>query len=226
MDDATATSVLLVDDHAVIAAPLAMALGASGFRVVTADPGVTDDDGIVAAAERERPDVVLLDVHLGGGRLGTALVGPLAALGATVVLFTATRDAALLGAGLRAGAAAVVDKATPFDRLVAALHDLAAGRPAMPPEERTGLLAALDSREAEERARLAPFEALTERERHVLGLLIEGRSPKQIARSEGVSISTVRGHIRGVLSKLDVSSQREALAMARAAGWPGRDGQL
>ncbi len=50
--------------------------------------------------------------------------------------------------------------------------------------------------------------------------LVCGTAPKQIARVEGITISTVRGHIQRVLSKLDVSSQREALAMARDAGWP------
>lgn len=50
--------------------------------------------------------------------------------------------------------------------------------------------------------------------------LVAGKAPKQIAHANGISVSTVRGHIQGVLSKLDVSTQREALAMARDAGWP------
>ena len=49
--------------------------------------------------------------------------------------------------------------------------------------------------------------------------LVAGAAPKQIAHVKGITVYTVRGHIQRVLSKLDVSSQREALAMARHAGW-------
>lgn len=215
-------SILLVDDHAVIAAPLAMALGASGFgRVEAADPDELDVDAVVAQARAMAADIVLLDLHLGGQRVGLPMVEPLIATGAKVVLFTASTDPALIAAALKAGAEAVIDKAMPFHRLAAALVELSEGREFMAADEREALIEALDLAENEERARLAPFLALTEREAAVLSCLIEGLSPKQIARSEGISVSTVRGHIQHVLSKLDVSSQREALALARAAGWPG-----
>ncbi len=49
---------------------------------------------------------------------------------------------------------------------------------------------------------------------------MEGSAPKGVAHAEGISVTTVRGHIQRILAKLDVSSQREALAMARHAGWP------
>ncbi len=54
----------------------------------------------------------------------------------------------------------------------------------------------------------------------MLAALVAGKAPKTIAHTSGTSVSTVRGHIQRVLAKLDVSSQREALAMARHAGWP------
>ncbi len=215
------TSVLLVDDHAVIAEPLTTALEASGFGpVVAASTADLSPQAVLATASSVRPDIVLLDLHLGADRSGLPMVAPLAELGAKVVLFTASNDPMLLAEGLRAGAEAVVDKATPFHRLVAALGELAAGNPLMTEAEREALLAVLDAHLAQERARLHPFQALTEREAQVLRLLIDGRSPKAIARAEGISLSTVRGHIDRILSKLDVSSQREALALARAAGWP------
>lgn len=215
-------SILLVDDHAVIAAPLTLALQASGFeRVAAADPEDLRPEVVLAQARSVEPDIVLLDLHLGGDRVGLPLVEPLIGLGAKVVLFTASSDPRLIAGALRAGAEAVVDKAMPFHRLVAALAELSQGREFMPADEREALIDALTRDEADQAASLAPFEALTEREAAVLRCLIEGRSPKQIARSEGISVSTVRGHIQHVLAKLDVSSQREALAMARAAGWPG-----
>jgi two-component system nitrate/nitrite response regulator NarL len=216
-------SVLLVDDHAVIAVPLRMALEASGFGpVVTADVDDLSMEAVLGTAESVRPDIVLLDLHLGGERLGLPMIPPLVEIGSKVILFTATNDPRLVARGLRGGALAVVDKATPFHRLVSALTDLAAGRQLMTDEERDGLVEALELQLAEEAARLRPFEGLTAREAQVLRQLIDGRSPKEIARTESISVSTVRGHIDRVLAKLNVSSQREALALARAAGWPHR----
>ena len=214
-------SILLVDDHAVIAAPLAMALQASGFgRVAAIDPEDLRPESVLDHARQVEADIVLLDLHLGGGRIGLPMVEPLINLGAKVVLFTASTDPHLIASALRAGAEAVVDKAMPFHRLVAALVELADGRELMPADEREALIEALSEAEAADHARLAPFRALTDREAAVLRCLIDGQSPKQIARSEGISVSTVRGHIQRVLAKLEVSSQREALALARAAGWP------
>ena len=82
------------------------------------------------------------------------------------------------------------------------------------------MLESIARQEEAEQALRRPFRALTDREAEVLSALVKGAAPKQIAAGRGISVSTVRGHIHGVLSKLDVSSQREALAMARHAGWP------
>lgn len=214
-------SVLLVDDHAVIAVPLKMALEASGFGpVATADVEDLSPEAVLGLAGSMRPDIVLLDLHLGENRLGLPMIAPLVELGAQVILFTATTEPRLIARSLQAGALAVVDKATAFHRLVAALTKLAAGQPLLTDEERQALLEALEANFAEEDARRRPFEALTAREAQVLRRLIDGCSPKEIARSEAISLSTVRGHIDRVLAKLGVGSQREALALARAASWP------
>ncbi|HVF32186.1 MAG TPA: response regulator transcription factor [Acidimicrobiales bacterium] len=217
-------AVLLVDDHEVIAVPLIMALQASGFGpVVAADVDDLSPEAVLATAAELRPDIVLLDLHLGGDRLGVPMIPALVELGASVILFTASSDPRLVASGLRSGAEAVIDKATPFHRLVAALTRLAGGTPLMTPQEKESLLEVLEEHFAQEEAQLVPFRALTAREAQVLRLLIDGQSPKEIARSEAISVSTVRGHIDRVLTKLDVSSQREALAMARSAGWPAQE---
>lgn len=215
-------SVLLVDDHAVIAAPLAMALGASGFdRVEAADPENLTLDAVVGQARSMAADIVLLDLHLGEDQVGLPMVAPLIEAGAKVVLFTASNDPHLIACALKAGAEAVIDKAMPFQKLVAALVELSQGRVFMPADEREALIEALEVSQQEDEARFRPFQSLTDREAAVLRRLIAGQSPKAIARADGISVSTVRGHIQRVFTKLDVSSQREALAMARAAGWPG-----
>ena len=221
MNRRMAVSVLLVDDHGVIAQPLKMALGAYGFDQVSS---ITDDltpDAVLAAACEVDAGIVLLDLHLGENRLGLPIIAPLMEIGAKVVLFTASNDPRLIAAGLRAGAEAVIDKAMAFDRLVAVLVDLAAGKDLMPPQEREAFIRAFEDQFKDEEDRRAPFATLTEREAHVLRRLIAGDAPKRIAHSDGVSVSTVRGHLERIFAKLGVQGQREAIVAAREAGWPG-----
>ena len=217
-------SVLLVDDHAVIAEPLKLALAAYGFNQVQAvDTRDLTLKAVTATARQVNAEIVLLDLHLGGHQVGVPMIAPLRDMGARVVLFTASKDPRLMAAGLRAGAEAVIDKAMAFDKLVAVLVDLAGGRELMPTEERTALIEAFEQQFAGEDQLRRPFETLTDREGQVLRRLIDGDSPKQIAQDDGVSVKTVRGHIERILEKLGVNSQREALALARAAQWPVGD---
>lgn len=109
------------------------------------------------------------------------------------------------------------------DRLAAALVDLeehaGPGSVVSPGlrEELEGL--------AEETRRLRsclsePFEQLTSREKYVLARLVDGHHADAIAEEAVVSITTVRSQIRSILTKLEVTSQLEAVALARRAGWP------
>lgn len=217
-------TILLVDDHAVFGVPLATALEASGFeRVVVADPADLSVAAVVATAIEVGPDIVLLDLHLRSDRNSIEMISPLVARGAKVVLFTASEDPHLKMAALMCGAEAVIEKATPFDRMVDALETLAAGGELMTVEERAALLSIYEEHRAALEERHRPFAALTDREAEVLRELISGRSPKEVARARGLSVRTVRTHIQRVLQKLHVSSQREAFALARAAGWPPGD---
>jgi two-component system nitrate/nitrite response regulator NarL len=75
---------------------------------------------------------------------------------------------------------------------------------------------------APQRQRLAPFEQLTVREHEVLLALTLGHSAEEIAEAHYVSITTVRSHIRSILTKLGVNSQLAAVALAVRAGWTAR----
>lgn len=215
------TSILLVEDHSVIATSLAMALRASGFASVNSvDPDDVSVGAVLAAAGAIHADIALVDLRTGDGQLAVTMVGPLVALGSKVLLIAGGNEPDAIAAGLGAGAEAIIDRAMSFERLVATLVDLANGRELMTPEERSALLEFLEQRDGAVQGRRQPFVSLTAREAQVLRRLIDGTSPKQIALSEGLSISTVRGHIERILTKLGVSNQREALALAREAGWP------
>ena len=211
--------VLIVDAHALIASSLAMALRHAGFeRVATLDPGELDLDA--PPVDLSPGDLALVGLLYGDGRTTLPLIAGLADRGCRVIVMASQQGLPLTGECLHRGAETVVDLAIPFERLVEALRRLSAGGHALTEDERTALLETVERHEAAERALHRPFQGLTERESKVFAALVEGLAPKQIARRDGIAISTVRGHIHGVLSKLEVSSQREALAMARHAGWP------
>ena len=212
---------LVVDAHAVVASALAAALGHAGFgRVATVAPEDLEVGGDPRAAGLGAGDIALVSLLSGDGRTAVPLIRPLADRGCRVVVMTSDQGLPLSGECLRRGAEAVVGRAMPFDRLVEVLRRLCAGGRAMTDDERAAFQEAVERYEAVEEALHRPFAALTDREAEVFAALVTGLAPKQIAQCSGTKVSTVRGHIQRVLNKLDVHNQREALAMARNAGWP------
>jgi DNA-binding NarL/FixJ family response regulator len=217
-DETMTTRVLIVEDHELLAQSVGLALSGEGCDVRISGLGGMDE--VLQEADEHAPDVVLLDLDLGGELDdGAGLIAPLRHRGAHVVVVTGTTSPARHGLCLEQGALAVLPKNTPYADLVVAVRDAAEGRSPLRDHERQELLAELRRARAEERDRLAPFERLTPRERQVLACLLEGFSAERIAQEWVVSEATVRSQIRGVLTKLDVGSQLAAVAAARRAGW-------
>ena len=213
--------VVVLDAHELIASALVAALRDAGFeRVAAVHPSALELNGPDTTVEFSPDDIVLIGLLYGNGRTTLPLIRPLVQRGCRVLVMASDQGLALTGECLDRGAETVLDKGMSLDRLVSVLRRLCAGGRAMTETERTALLESVQRHETAEDALLRPFLALTDREADVLADLIAGRAPKQIAHLNGITVSTVRGHIQRVLSKLDVSSQREALAMARHAGWP------
>jgi DNA-binding NarL/FixJ family response regulator len=211
-------SVLVVDDHELLAHTIRVALSGEGVEAVLAPP--VSVPRVLAAVERVRPRLVLLDLDLGPpiGDGGT-LVAPLVRLGSRVLVVTGVSDRTRVAAAVESGAVGWVPKAAPFPRLLEVVREALAGRPVLSEPERFELLALLRRRRADELTRREPFERLTPREQQVLRQLAEGRTVDAIAREGRVSPSTVRTQVRGILTKLGVRTQLAAVAQARAAGW-------
>lgn len=125
-----------------------------------------------------------------------------------VALGTGRAFAKLASVVERWGAAAMVDGDQPFAELVATLDRLLRSPPAA--RDVTRLVARLRQREAEAQR----VSTLTRRELQVLGGLLVGRSAAEIAAANHIAMPTVRSHIRAVLTKLGVSSQVAAIALA------------
>lgn len=211
-------TVLIVEDHALLADGLVAALQRNGVRAEVA-PQLTTA-AIMAAAHRIQPDVVLVDLLLGGEiGLSIALIGQLFEAGHHVLVLTGVTDPALLGSCIEAGAIGVLSKSAPFDEVLETLIRATQREATLDAAERDRMLQSLRERRAQERERLAPFERLTGRERLVLAALMDGQSAECIAESSFVSMATVRTQIRSILEKLGVHSQLAAVALAHRAHW-------
>jgi two-component system nitrate/nitrite response regulator NarL len=203
--------VVIADDHAPTRAGVRDALEGQGFAVVAE---VADAAAAVNAAERERPDVCLLDIHMPGS--GIAAAGEITERlpGTRVVMLTASRQDADLFAALKAGASGYLLKDINPERLPAALRGVMAGEAALP---RTLVARVLEEfRGAERRPILRLMRRrgveLSNREWEVLELLREELSTAEIAARLNVSPVTVRRHVSAILAKLRVPDRK---AMAR-----------
>lgn len=128
------------------------------------------------------------------------------------LLLTGTTEQSRWGAGLEAGAAAVLPMSSRLDDLASSLITLAAGGEVMSEEQKRLHLHAWQERSSELRALTERVERLTPREMEILRALCDGRSVSTIAAERKVSVDTVRGQVKSVLRKLEVSSQLAAVA--------------
>jgi DNA-binding NarL/FixJ family response regulator len=210
--------VLVVEDHALLAQSLVIALGAEGCTAQVAD--LVDRATLLQQVRTQRPAVVLLDLDLGGALGdGVSLVQPLTALGARVLVVTGTTDRVRLAETVEKGAVGFLSKTVPFERLLSTVVDVVAQRVVLSTAQRYELMAELRAARAAHNRDLAPFQSLTPRERMVLTGLAHGHRAEVIAEAAVVSEATVRSQIRSVLTKLGVNSQLEAVALAWTVGW-------
>lgn len=202
--------VVLVDDHAIVRSGLRSELEQRRCEVVAE---ADDVQQAVAAIERTRPDVVLLDVRLPGGG-GPAVLGALSAP-PPVLAVSASDERADVVATVTAGATGYLLKTSPVDDLVAAVRATAAGEPVFS-AELAGHLLDLDLADHVDDEQ---WQQLTEREREVLRLLARGRAYRDIAEELVVSVKTVETHVRNILHKLQVTNRHEAARWAMEHGF-------
>ncbi|WP_214365541.1 response regulator transcription factor [Pseudonocardia sp. H11422] len=213
--------VLILDDHELFGATLAMALIRHGLDARWT--AVHNIDDVLSLARRTGPGLAVLDLHLGfddqGNPMhGSDLVGSLRSAGWTVLVVSGSAGQAGVAAAIAAGAVGSVPKSASFEALLDAVVRVPAGEPVMSEAERQEWMVLHCDHQAEQRElvkRLERLERLSAREREVLDLLADGQRAAAIADRFVVSMATVRTQIRSVLTKLDVTSQLEAVAMVR-----------
>jgi DNA-binding NarL/FixJ family response regulator len=201
--------VLIVDDHALFSEALRPLLEQNGMEVLGIAGTGTD---ALAAARRERPDVVLVDLGLPdmpGLALGREILEEHPET--KVLAVTAMDHARIAREVLQAGFHGFLTKDTPLPRFIKSVKAVMEGQVINLPR-RDGARPAVGDEEQRDAALLAG--QLTPRELEVLEILVRGGSNAEIARELGLSPNTVRTHVQSILTKLQVRSRLEAAAFA------------
>jgi DNA-binding NarL/FixJ family response regulator len=205
--------VLLVDDHALVRAGMRSLLQDLPDVEVVAEAG--DGAGALAAAERERPDVVLMDIAMKGmngleaaARLRERLPGV-----KVIILSMHTSEEYVLLA-LRAGAAAYLIKDSATSELELALKCVMRGETYLSPAISRQVVDGYVQRVG---ASAGP-EPLTPRQREVLKRIAEGRSTKEIAFELSLSVKTVETHRAQIMERLGIRDVAGLVRYAMRAG--------
>ncbi|WP_411113421.1 response regulator [Streptomyces sp. 029-5] len=209
---------LLCDDHAVVRAGLRALLASTDGIEVVGEAGSGEE--ALALAARVRPDVVLMDLQLGGGMDGVTATRRLTsapasaptpggaegsgAPGPRVLVLTMFDTDADITRAIEAGATGYLLKAERPEELFAAIRDAAAGRTALSAPVADRVLAQMRS----------PRPVLSERERDILRHLALGLGNREIARALFISETTVKTHLGRIYGKLGVDTRAAAVAVA------------
>jgi two-component system, NarL family, response regulator len=199
------TSILLVDDHAIVREGLKSIInGQPGMHVVSeASNGQEAIEKFKAAS----PDVVLLDLRMpvmNGLEAASALYAedPLA----KVVILTSYQDEEDIYRVLQIGVRGYILKSAPISQLVNCIQAVATGNTWVPPSVGSVL------------ARRIAAPELTHREQQVLQAMANGKSNKEIGVMLNISEGTVKVHMTHILEKLKVSGRTEAIGAAVKRG--------
>jgi DNA-binding NarL/FixJ family response regulator len=199
-------SVSIVDDEAGLRESIATFInGAGGFRCLSA---YGTAEAALLGLPADRPDVVLMDIHL-PGMGGVECVEKLKEIAPEmqIVMLTVYEDSAQIFSALSAGASGYMLKRLTPDKLLQAIRDVHDGGSPMSSSIARKVVASFQPV-----GRPAERQPLSAREQTVLQALAKGLTYQQTAVQLGISIETVRTHIRRIYEKLHVQSRTEAVA--------------
>jgi DNA-binding NarL/FixJ family response regulator len=208
-------SVLLCDDHALVRDMLHDRLSREGMEIVGVAPS---GETAIEIAGDQRPDVAILDIDMPG-------ISPFEAARAVkrvspdtrVVFLSAFVNDTYIDQALAAEASGYLTKSEPPDSIIRAIRRVHQGATSFSLEVLERLV--VDSSGVRlNGSRRSRFDALTGREREILGYVARGLSQKQIARLAGISVKTVQHHVTHLMDKLEIHDRVELTRFAIREG--------
>lgn len=204
------TRVLIVTDAPLVAAGARVLAEATGECEVVGT--ARDQAGLQAVVAQDKPDVVLLDLHMADGAALPLLWWLRQSAPRLEVVGLSEADDDTIVTALQAGARGYLGRQVTAEELGQAIRTVRQGGMVLHPLAAATLLQRLQA------ANAPRPEALTPRELEVLRLLVEGLTNKAIAGRLGISDHTVKFHIGAILGKLGASSRTEAVTLAVRQG--------
>ena len=209
--------VVIADDQALVR---------TGFRMIVASQNdmqvageAADGHEAIELVEKERPDVVLMDIRM--PRLdGIQATRRVASLTKVVILTTFELDEYVFDA-LAAGASGFLLKAAPPDDLIKAIRVVAGGEALLAPSVTKRLIEEFAKRPEPVERKTRELESLTEREAEVLKEVARGLTNAEIAARLHVSETTVKTHVAHLLDKLELRDRVQAVILAYESGLVG-----
>ena len=198
--------VLLADDHSLVLGAFENLL--SGECDIVGQ--VADGRALIDAAEKLKPDVIVLDIGmplLNGLEAGRQIKRRLREV--KLVFLTMHEDADLAADAFRSGASAYLLKRSAASELVTAIREVMQGRSYVTPLITAGLVGSLLNVDEQK-----PAPELTPRQREILQLLAEGRSMKEVGNLLNLTARTVAFHKYRIMDQLKVKSTAELIQYA------------
>jgi two-component system nitrate/nitrite response regulator NarL len=214
-----AIRVVIVDDHAVVRTGLRMLMESRPEIMVVGEAG--NGAEALAVIARTQPDLIVLDLDL-GGESGLDYFPELrtAASTARVLVLTGVRDPELHRRAVRLGAMGLVLKEEAAEVLLQAIEKVHAGEVWLEPAMVASILGEMTGMRASQPPdpEAAKIASLTEREREVVTLISQGLRNKQTAERLGISETTVRHHLTSIFAKLEVTDRLELVIYTHRHG--------
>ena len=210
--------VSIVDDHPIVLEAIGATV--SFLRPDCVVESFADLESFLAArAGAPAPDIVLLDLILPGHEGVSSVLRCRAALpDVPVVVFSGVTEPEVVLAALDAGAMSVIPKTATGDELVGAIRTVLGGGYHVPSEVLKADGDAPASRDAHSAADARALEGLTERQQHVLGLMLRGAPNKTIGTVLDLSENTVKSHVSAILRALGARNRTQAVLAAHRLG--------
>jgi DNA-binding NarL/FixJ family response regulator len=209
--------VLLADDQAMVRAGFRMILGSEPDIEVVGE--AENGEQAAAAANRLRPDVVLMDIQMPGvdGLQATRRITENQQLTTRVVILTTFERDEYVFEAMQSGASGFLLKNAPPEELIHAVRVVAAGDALLAPSVTRRIIEQFARRPVEPDVR-ERLESLTQREREVLVMLARGNSNAELAAELFVTEGTIKTHVSSLLAKLGLRDRVQAVVLAYESG--------